>query len=50
MDLPEGDEVASVCLDEFGRQLYVFTVKHTLLVYKYATNPENPTSGLSLVM
>ena len=38
------DTVATACLDEFGHLIFVYTIGHSLYVYKY--DPEKPSVDL----
>ena len=41
------DTVATACIDEFGHFLFVYTIGHSLYVYKF--NPERPSDNLQFV-
>lgn len=41
------DTVATACIDEFGHLLFVYTIGHSLHVYKF--NPERPSENVQFI-
>ena len=44
-ELDPSNTVTAVCLDEFGQQLFAYTLNHRLLVFKYRNPRDLEYSG-----